>query len=94
MSAIEIVRIPVAAGKLHELGAAVDAARDGYLAEPHCEGADAYGSADGGELIVVVRWASRQAHDDAAASPAGGEFFGAVQALAAGPPTLGWYDPV
>jgi quinol monooxygenase YgiN len=92
MSSIEVVRIPVEAARVAELAAAVDAARFGYLAPPRCEAVRVLSSVEAGELIVIVKWSSREAHDTAAAEPESKEFLEAVSPLAAGPPHLGWFE--
>ena len=86
MAEIEIVRIPVAPEDRPALLAAMETARAGYLAPPACLGADVSSSDD--EVVVIVRWASADAHRLRAATPSAGVFFGAVQALAAGPPSI------
>jgi NAD(P)-dependent dehydrogenase (short-subunit alcohol dehydrogenase family)/quinol monooxygenase YgiN len=86
MAEIEIVRIPVAPENGDALLAVVNDARSGYLAPPACLGVDV--SLTGGEVVVIVRWASQASHKARGASPEAGAFFGAVMALAAGPPSL------
>lgn len=92
MSVIEIVRIPVAQVRLNELGEVVAAARRDYLAPPVCESTEVFGSGDGGELIAVVRWASRADHESAKATAAAAAFFGRVGELAAGPPSVSYFE--
>ena len=83
---IEIVRIPVAPEKADALADALAAARDGYLTSPACQALDiARGE---GEVVAIIHWLSAEAHEAAANMPEAGELFGAVQELAAGPPTL------
>jgi 2,3-dihydroxy-2,3-dihydrophenylpropionate dehydrogenase len=86
VSEIEIVRIPVAPENADALAAALEQGRQGYLAPPACAGLEiARGE---GEIVAVIHWASPEAHQAAAALPAAGELFGAVQRYAAGPPSL------
>lgn len=86
MAEVEIVRIPVAAENADALAAALEQARQGYLAPPACAGLEiARGE---GEIVAIIHWASPEAHKDAAALPAAGELFGVVQQYAAGAPSL------
>ncbi len=86
MAEIEIVRIPVAPEQADALVAALNTARGTYLAPPACTALDiARGE---GEVVAIIRWASPEAHKAAAEMPAAGVLFGAVQELAAGPPSL------
>lgn len=86
MAEIEIVRIPVTPDNADALAAALEQARAGYLAPPACTGLEIARSE--GEIVAVIHWASSEAHQTAAALPAAGELFAAVQQYAAGPPSL------
>ncbi len=92
MSAVEVVRIPVGPGAAAELVGVIRRARETYLAPPACAELEILRHADGTEDSVVATWASQEAHDEAAAQPAAGAFFGQVGALAAGPPSVGSYE--
>lgn len=89
---IEIVRLPVATGQMEAVRALVrQAARDGYLARPACLSADM--AEHGEDAVIVIRWASADQHQAAAASTAGQAFFAALGPLAAGPPVLESHGP-
>ena len=86
MAEIEIVRIPVSAENREALASALQAARSSYLAPPACTALDiAHGE---GELVALIRWASAEAHREAAQLPSAGELFGQIQQLASGPPSI------
>lgn len=86
MAEIEIVRIPVAPENADALVDALAAARAGYLAPPACAGLE-IGRGEG-EVVAVIHWASAEAHKAAAQLPAAGALFAAVDAHAAGAPSL------
>ena len=90
----EIVRIPVASGQVDALVERIESASSSYLSEPNCVGLRMLRSASGDELLVVVDWASDEAHEAASARPEAQAFFGAVQELATGQPDVGVYQPV
>jgi len=77
---------PPRCASVRAFAAAADGAKAG-AAQP--AGEPAAGSA--GEVVAIVEWASRAAHDEAAAEPAAAAFIGAVGEEAAGPPSTGWY---
>lgn len=86
MSEIEIVRIPVAPANRAGLVAAIKQARADYLAPPACLGVDI--AATENEVVAVIRWASRDAHQAASQTSPAGILFAAVQKHAAGVPSL------
>jgi quinol monooxygenase YgiN len=92
MSAVEVVRIPVAPEAATSLVDAIRRGRAGYLAPPACQDVEVLRHAEGTEVIVVATWASVAAHDEAAARPAAAAFLGEVGGLAAGPPSVGFYE--
>jgi quinol monooxygenase YgiN len=91
---IEIVRIPVEPSRARELAAAVQSARTGYLAPPHCNGLEVLSAAAGDEVTAIVRWSSAEAHQEALNGRHSAPFFSAVMALASGPPDVRKYHPV
>jgi quinol monooxygenase YgiN len=90
---IEIVRIPVEPSRARELAAAVQSARNGYLAPPRCSGLEVLRGTGGDEVTAIVRWSSAEAHEEALRGEHSASFFGAVMALASGPPDVRRYQP-
>jgi hypothetical protein len=88
---IEIVQLLVSAVHADELVRVLQQSRKGYLGPPHCEGAEVLMKLGGGEVALVIRWASSAAHAIATGGQHMAPFLQAVGALAAGPPKLTRY---
>jgi quinol monooxygenase YgiN len=90
---IEIVRIPVEPSRARELAEAVQSARNGYMAPPHCNGLEVLSGTGGDEVTAIVRWSSSEAHEEALRGEHSAPFFSALMALASGPPDVRKYQP-
>jgi NAD(P)-dependent dehydrogenase (short-subunit alcohol dehydrogenase family)/quinol monooxygenase YgiN len=88
MQEIEIVRIPVLPANAKALETAIRERRLDYFGPPTCVGLEVGASADGSEIIALVTWASKDAHEAARKSPGAAMLFAAVGKFAAGAPSI------
>ena len=88
MREIEIVRIPVLPAKAAALETAIRERRLDYFSPPLCVGLDVGSSGDSTEVIALVTWASKDAHEAARNSPGAATLFAAVGKFAAGAPSI------
>lgn len=89
----ELILLPVADEQRDALLALLHEADGTLFTRPASTGLRTLVRADDGAVLAVVEWASKEAHDTAAASEELQTFFGRVAALASGPPRIEFYDP-
>jgi quinol monooxygenase YgiN len=88
---IEIVRMPVSPRRALELFEALDAARSGHLGPPQCRQVDTLVNAASDEVIVIVTWASAEAHAGALRAPAAALFLEVISKFVTGTPEVRKY---
>jgi NAD(P)-dependent dehydrogenase (short-subunit alcohol dehydrogenase family)/quinol monooxygenase YgiN len=88
MREIEIVRIPVLPANAAALQTAIRERRLDYFSPPFCVGLDVGSSGDSTEVIALVTWESKDAHEAARNSPGAAALFAAVGKFAAGAPSI------
>lgn len=86
---VEIVRLPVAGGRLGDLTQFLDG--HPYFAQPELSAWRILAAGDDSEIVLVLDWSGPGVSERALGSPAGVALVEGLKALLSGPPAIAYY---